>query len=205
MTLFPAKAKIKLASEDSYSPIILIYHFLIIRFLTVTSVIYIWFRSQHGIIRTLDGYKENKNKLYLVRGSKHAWSSLGRWSLFVDFKENIKECKAEWNVLVSLIPLTYLSWGKSESVFRKKPCLKKKKRDHEKVQSPAQLWIGISGLSDQKALWPFLELQIYMPSFSVFISAFTGSVDARYLTERWQFIHLKQKTWQVQMTLKFTT
>lgn len=61
------------------------------------------------------------------------------------------------------------------------------------MQSPAQLWIGISGLSDQKALWPFLELQIYMPSFSVFISAFTGSVDASYLTERWQFIHLKQE------------
>lgn len=61
------------------------------------------------------------------------------------------------------------------------------------MQFPLQLPIGISGLSDQKALWPFSESQVYMLSFSVFISAFTGSMDARYLTKRWQFIHLKQE------------
>lgn len=63
--------------------------------------------------------------------------------------------------------------------------------EHEKVQLPPQLQTGISGLSDQKALWPFSELQVYM--LSIFISAFTGSMDARYLTKRWQFIHLKQE------------
>jgi len=44
------------------------------------------------------------------------------------------------------------------------------KREHEKVQFPPKLQIGISGLSNQEARRPYLEVQVYMLAFSVFIS-----------------------------------